>query len=76
MYKVYDSLGNLMRKFSTYQAAVTRKVQAKKEITTKYLDTSYEFFGDDSDGTYPEYDGKESDDSYVTALKFKYNSFK
>ena len=22
MYKVYDSLGNLMRKFSTYQAAL------------------------------------------------------
>ena len=30
----------------TYQAAVTRKVQAKKEIITKYLDTSYEFFGE------------------------------
>ena len=28
----------------TYQAAITRKVQAKKEIITKYLDTSYEFF--------------------------------
>ena len=25
MYKVYDSLGNLMRKFSTYQAAVVYK---------------------------------------------------
>ena len=25
MYKVCDSLGNLMRKFSTYQAAVTYK---------------------------------------------------
>ena len=25
MYKVYDSLGNLMRKFSTYQAASTYK---------------------------------------------------
>lgn len=25
MYKVYDSLGNLMRKFSTYQAAATYK---------------------------------------------------
>ena len=30
----------------TYQAAITRKVQAKKEIITKYLDTSYEFFGE------------------------------
>ena len=30
----------------TYQAAVTRRVQAKKEIITKYLDTSYEFFGE------------------------------
>ena len=26
MYKVYDSLGNLMRKFSTYQAAVVYKM--------------------------------------------------
>ena len=26
MYKVYDSLGNLMRKFSTYQAAATYKL--------------------------------------------------
>ena len=26
MYKVYDSLGNLMRKFSTYQAAVTYRL--------------------------------------------------
>ena len=26
MYRVYDSLGNLMRKFSTYQAAVTYKL--------------------------------------------------
>ena len=26
MYKVYDSLGNLMRKFSTYQAAITYKM--------------------------------------------------
>ena len=26
MYKVYDSLGNLMRKFSTYQAAATYKM--------------------------------------------------
>ena len=26
MYKVYDSLGNLMRKFSTYQAAITFKM--------------------------------------------------
>ena len=34
------------------------------------------FFGDDSDGTYPEYDGMESNDNYVTALKFRYNSFK
>ena len=25
MYKVFDSLGNLMRKFSTYQAAITYK---------------------------------------------------
>ena len=25
MYKVYDSLGNLMRKFSTYQAASNYK---------------------------------------------------
>ena len=25
MYKVYDSLGNLMKKFSTYQAAITYK---------------------------------------------------
>ena len=25
MYKVYDSLGNLMRKFSTYRAACTYK---------------------------------------------------
>ena len=25
MYKVYDSLGNLMRKFSTYQAALMYK---------------------------------------------------
>lgn len=30
----------------TYQAAVTRKVQAKKEVITKFLDTSYEFFGE------------------------------
>ena len=33
------------------------------------------FFGYDSDGTFPKYDGMESDNSYVTALKFKYNSF-
>ena len=26
MYKVFDSLGNLMRKFSTYQAAVIYKM--------------------------------------------------
>jgi len=26
MYKVFDSLGNLMRKFSTYQAAVVYKM--------------------------------------------------
>ena len=26
MYKVYDSLGNLMRKFSTYQAASAYKM--------------------------------------------------
>ena len=26
MYKVYDSLGNLMRKFSTYQAAAIYKM--------------------------------------------------
>jgi len=26
MYKVFDSLGNLMRKFSTYQAAATYKL--------------------------------------------------
>ena len=26
MYRVFDSLGNLMRKFSTYQAAVTYKM--------------------------------------------------
>ena len=26
MYKVFDSLGNLMRKFSTYQAAITYKL--------------------------------------------------
>ena len=26
IYKVYDSLGNLMRKFSTYQAAATYKL--------------------------------------------------
>ena len=25
-YRVYDSLGNLMRKFSTYQAAATYKL--------------------------------------------------
>lgn len=29
-----------------YCAAITRKVQSKKEIITKYLDTSYEFFGE------------------------------
>ena len=34
------------------------------------------FFGGDDDGTYPEYDGMESDNNCVTALKFKYNSFK
>ena len=26
MYRVYDSLGNLMRKFSTYQAALMYKI--------------------------------------------------
>lgn len=30
----------------TYVAALTRKVQAKKEVVTKFLDTSYEFFGE------------------------------
>lgn len=34
------------------------------------------FFGFDDDGTYPKYDGKESEGNYVTALQFKYNSFK
>ena len=34
------------------------------------------FFGDDDDGTYPEYDGVETEDNFVTAMKFKYNQFK
>lgn len=32
----------------TYQAAITRKVQTKSEVTIKGLGTSYEFFGDGS----------------------------
>lgn len=30
----------------TYQAAITRKIQTKKEVITKFLDVSYEFFGE------------------------------
>lgn len=30
----------------TYQAAITRKIQTKSEVTVKSLGTSYEFFGD------------------------------
>lgn len=30
----------------TYQAAITRKIETKSEVTTKPLGTSYEFFGD------------------------------
>jgi len=33
------------------------------------------FFGTDDDGTFPQYDGIESEDNYVTAMKFKYNLF-
>lgn len=33
------------------------------------------FYGNDEDGTYPDYDGIDSEDNYVTAMKFKYNLF-
>lgn len=34
------------------------------------------FFGGDEDGTFPQYDGIDSEDNYVTAMMFKYNHFK
>lgn len=34
------------------------------------------FFGFNEDGTYPQYDGIDVEDNFVTAMKFKYNQFK
>ena len=34
------------------------------------------FFGMEEDGTFPQYDGIESEDNFVTAMKLKYNQFK
>lgn len=34
------------------------------------------FYGMNDDGTFPQYDGIDSEDNYVTAIKFKYNYFK
>jgi hypothetical protein len=34
------------------------------------------FYGMDDDGTFPQYDGIEYEDNFVTAMKFKYNQFK
>ena len=33
------------------------------------------FFGDDKNGTYPEYDGITTEDNYVTSMSFKFNKF-
>ena len=33
------------------------------------------FYGDDKEGTYPEYDGITTEDNYVTSMSFKFNEF-
>ena len=38
MYKVFDSLGNLMRKFSTYQAAAMYKMTFGDEFMKMHYD--------------------------------------
>lgn len=51
----------------TYQAAITRKVKVKKEVTTIDLGSSYEFFGE---GSHQLKEGSKADDKTIVDDEF------
>lgn len=65
-----------------------KKVKKGNEVNFKFIAETEEekrmlgdlrqhyFYGMDDDGTFPQYDGIESENNFVTAMKFKYNQFK
>ena len=65
-----------------------KKVKNGNEVNFKFIAETEEekrmlgdlrqhyFYGMNDDGTFPQYDGIESEDNFVTAMKFKYNQFK
>lgn len=56
----------------TYQAAITRKIKEKKEVTTYYYGKSYEFFGDGEIKIEPPYQAPDVKQKYVDVEAIEY----